>query len=432
MTVAVGFPRRPLHGTALWASHVARWIPALMLAYGMLIWPLIYGRSVDGGPPVQILQNESSALSQIYFPFLLVVSAFTWIATRYGRGSPIASGAIFVIALVIALSNLSVLWSIAPEIALRRAILQTAIVATLILSVQAADDPDGVVARIFWLLVAIMAVNLAAVAMKGPGPLGYEGVYPQKNGLGAAASLAIIVALYQLFSGRPITRLVACGTIILAMFLLVLSKSKTSFGLVLLVPCLALGIAVAARAMQVSAATFIATMLAIAFAVYQLGVASYVWDFSTVAEALFGDPTLTTRTDIWDFAMRMAERRPLLGYGFESFWQAGPESPAAREAPGFIARMPHAHNGYIDILLQLGIVGLGLVIVMQFAAFGAADAALRRRFGLGWLCLCLMLLAGLRNFMESSWFRGFDMFSMIFVIMVALAASIRERRSWNT
>lgn len=428
MTVAMGYYRRPQRGTALWASHVARWVPALMLAYGMLIWPVIYGQSVDGGPPMQVLQNESSALSQIYFPFFLLVSAFAWIATRYGRGSPITSGAIFAIALMIALSNLSVLWSIAPEIALRRAILQTAIVAALVLSVQAADDPDGVVARIFWMLVAIMLINLAAVAIKGSGPLGYEGIYPQKNGLGAAASLAIIVALYQFFTGRPITRIVAFGTIALAMFLLVISKSKTSFGLVLMVPFLALGIAVAARVTQASAATLVAMICAIVFAVYQIGVASYLWDFSTVAEALFGDPTLTTRTDIWDFALRMAERKPILGYGFESFWQAGPESPSVREAPGFVARMPHAHNGYIDIMLQLGFVGLALLIVLQFAAFHAADAALRRRFAMGWLCLCLMLLAGLRNFMESQWFRGFDMFSMAFVIAVALAASIKERR----
>lgn len=430
MSMALPDTRPAFDGTAFWASRLARWIPALMLAYGLLIWPVIYGRSPDTGPASQVVQTESSALSQIYFPALLVVTLFVWIATSYGRRSPLAGGTIALLALLLGLAFASVAWSIAPGIALRRVILQGAIVATLVLSVQAAGDPRGVVNRIFWTLAAIMMLNLAVVAVTSRGPLGYEGIYPQKNGLGAAAALAILFALFQLFAGRPGTRVAAAGTIAVAMVLLVLSQSKTSFGLVFVVPVLAIGIGVVSRATGISVAILFTLLAGLVGAGYGIGVAAHLWDFPTAMAAIFGDPTLTTRTDIWNFALAMIERRPVLGFGFESFWQAGPESPSLREAPGFVARMPHAHNGYIDIALQLGMVGLVLLGAILLGALHSATGAVRRSFGLGWLCLALILFAILVNFLESAWLRGFDAISMVFVIAIAVAASLREEPEW--
>ncbi|MFX7506994.1 hypothetical protein ABTJ37_22015, partial [Acinetobacter baumannii] len=62
MTLSLVAPASHQAGTALWARAVARWLPAVMLLYGLLIWPLIYGRSPDTGPAFQVLQSESSAL----------------------------------------------------------------------------------------------------------------------------------------------------------------------------------------------------------------------------------------------------------------------------------------------------------------------------------------------------------------------------------
>ncbi|MGL4290795.1 MAG: O-antigen ligase family protein [Phreatobacter sp.] len=431
MTLSLVAPASHQAGTALWARAVARWLPAVMLLYGLLIWPLIYGRSPDTGPAFQVLQSESSALSQIYFPFLFLVAGFVWLATSYRRSPALRNTTIVLMALLMALFVMSVAWSIVPGTALRRVVLQGAIVATLVLSVVAADDPRGVVDRIFWMLVAIVLINVAMVAVTRPGPLGYEGVYPQKNGLGAAAALAVIAALHQIFAGTARSRAVAVATLVLAVGLLILSKSKTSLGLAVMIPALALAVCVAARAARLSVAAIVAALFGLVLLVYSLGVAAYVWDFSAVAEALFGDPTLTTRTDIWDFALDMASRRPVLGYGFESFWQAGLESPSVREAPGFVAKMPHAHNGYIDIMIQTGFVGLGLLVVMLASAFHTCGRVLKSAFGLGTLCVMLVLFACFYNFLESAWFRGFDFISMAFVIAVTLAASEWERARWR-
>jgi O-antigen ligase len=71
---------------------------------------------------------------------------------------------------------------------------------------------------------------------------------------------------------------------------------------------------------------------------------------------------LSGRTTIWAVSLLSIAKRPLLGYGFHGFWRENAEALTAR---AFIPNhwdAPHAHNGYIETLLELGIVGL--VIVM--------------------------------------------------------------------
>ena len=73
------------------------------------------------------------------------------------------------------------------------------------------------------------------------------------------------------------------------------------------------------------------------------------------------DPTLTGRTGIWEALFRRVEERPLLGYGFGAFWQdrLGPSWFIKHEVQW---SAPNAHNGWLDMLVQLGWIGLALAI----------------------------------------------------------------------
>ncbi|MGF7159485.1 O-antigen ligase [Rhodoligotrophos appendicifer] len=420
-------------GTEIWARAVARWLPALILFYSLFIWPVLYGQSPDTGPALaeRVAETQSTLLNQLFFPAMFLTAAFVWVATSYRRSAALWQPALILVALLLGLFILSTLWSVAPDTALKRAILQITIVGALVLSIVAASDPEAVVDRIFWMLAAVLLVNLGVVAVTAPGPLGYEGLFPQKNGLGAAAALGVLFALHHAATRVGLARLAALGLLLAGLALLVLSRSKTSLGLAVLVPVLTLFICVTARACRLSVPLLVSGLTIAAVLVFYLGVGSYVWTFDSVAYALFGDPTLTTRTDIWVFATSMASRLPILGYGFESFWQTGVESPSFREAPGFIARMPHAHNGYIDILLQTGWVGLTLLGIVLWTALGLAGRVLKQHFGLGYLCVTLMVFLMLYNLLESAWFRGFDYMSMVFVIALSLAATARRTAPWN-
>ena len=73
------------------------------------------------------------------------------------------------------------------------------------------------------------------------------------------------------------------------------------------------------------------------------------------------DATLTGRTDIWQAVLDSIMRRPLLGYGYGAFWN-GLQGESANVILACGWAVPHAHNGFLEVWLQLGLVGLSLLI----------------------------------------------------------------------
>jgi exopolysaccharide production protein ExoQ len=78
-------------------------------------------------------------------------------------------------------------------------------------------------------------------------------------------------------------------------------------------------------------------------------------------------PTLTGRVQLWILSCVAALRRPWLGYGYEAFWL--PDT-------AFVQRIwhvmnwnaPSAHNGFIELWLELGIIGT-LLFLLGFAYY---------------------------------------------------------------
>jgi O-antigen ligase len=82
-------------------------------------------------------------------------------------------------------------------------------------------------------------------------------------------------------------------------------------------------------------------------------------DLSGAVLRLLGrDATLTGRTDIWK-AVLSFHTNPLIGTGYESFWLGGRIDRVATIL-GYKG-IAEAHNGYLQIYLDLGWIGLGLL-----------------------------------------------------------------------
>ncbi|MGB3190019.1 MAG: O-antigen ligase [Limnoraphis sp.] len=81
-------------------------------------------------------------------------------------------------------------------------------------------------------------------------------------------------------------------------------------------------------------------------------------------QAIGKDPSLTGRADIWFWVGEMIEKRPLLGYGFKAFWN-GLDGPSAYIIRAARWDVPYSHNGVLDLLLDIGYVGL-LLYIMGF------------------------------------------------------------------
>jgi exopolysaccharide production protein ExoQ len=116
-------------------------------------------------------------------------------------------------------------------------------------------------------------------------------------------------------------------------------------------------------------------------------------NIATVSELLGRDNTLTGRTEVWSAVLPTMERQPLTGYGLGSFW-----TDARRQ----FYEIPTAHNGYLDILLELGEVGLGFYTVWLLSCARQLHRALTQDYDWASLAICFLLMGLLYNTTESA------------------------------
>jgi len=81
---------------------------------------------------------------------------------------------------------------------------------------------------------------------------------------------------------------------------------------------------------------------------------------AAIAPLIGRDAQLTGRVDLWLILPSYIAERPWLGYGFGAFWVADSANVSLIwNAVGWTP--PHAHDGWLDALLELGVVGLALL-----------------------------------------------------------------------
>ncbi|NJN01329.1 MAG: O-antigen ligase family protein [Leptolyngbyaceae cyanobacterium SL_1_1] len=153
----------------------------------------------------------------------------------------------------------------------------------------------------------------------------------------------------------------AIGTVIL-------STSKTG----LIVSLLILAILIAYRFYQWKGKETILFLDLSAMALASTAVVVFSF-WNPIMYGLGRDPTLTGRTLIWEIVIQKIWQKPLLGYGVSAFWATG--SPYAVEVGINVANdyiPPHSHNGFLELALSIGLVGLTLFVVDFCQSYGLA------------------------------------------------------------
>jgi len=161
-----------------------------------------------------------------------------------------------------------------------------------------------------------------------------------------------------------------------------------------------------------------------------LAVAAVFFDlFSVIVNMLGRESTLTGRTELWPLLLSM-DFNPIFGTGYESFW-LGQRLLYVWDIYGI--KLQEAHNGYLEVYLHLGLVGLFLLIGMLFVAFRRACAELMGDLDWGCLRLGILFAIVVFNWTEAG-FRPLHLFGFAFYcILVAYpsrsAAGLRASAS---
>ncbi len=285
---------------------------------------------------------------------LLAVMQFRWTAWLLLH-SPALVG-LLLVALV------SPIWAQTPDLVFRRAIsllgtsLFGVVLASRLTFAEQLRLTRGVLrmAALGCLVLFVVAPSHAFATDYGTGTI--RGIFPHKNLFGAAMALGLLAEWYIMEEGG-FGRIVKFVSLSLFCGLLLVSRSVTSIvtvGGTLIIMWLY------ERFHRRYHIPLPAILLF--FAALVVCVAFFGADTSIFTEMLGRSKDLTGRADLWHSVGTMILARPFLGYGFSGFWDgASLESYAVEKYVGWSPN--YSHNGYLEILLNLGIVGTGLFLI---------------------------------------------------------------------
>lgn len=364
-----GSRSRPSNAIAGWlgANARQRMAAAMVALVGLMLVSMVTvsfqgvdaaAESEQGDVVRQIL------LGGLFIVFLLVAGPTP---PALGSGSRRAGGLPLPFSMIIFLGYclISVSWAIAPLVSLRRLGL-TVIVIWMIFRAVGELGYGRTVKLIRWTLLGVMVANFISLLIPGvglqpdtpggdPGVVGdWRGLQPHKNIGGAVCAFTMI---FFLFDRRSISTYILVPVLMACALFLYFSHSKTSEG-VLLVALLS-GWLIRPYSADYRALLAPALVIGAGLAL-QLGTL-YLGNLSV----MMADPSaLSGRSQIWPLLLTYASEHPLKGAGFGSFWQIGDDSPIYSFTDGWIAEYAgHGHNGFLDLLVTLGVPGLLLGVL---------------------------------------------------------------------
>lgn len=254
----------------------------------------------------------------------------------------------------------------------------------------------------------------------------WRGVFSHKNIAGPVIAAIGFVGLFLMRQGR-----LAIGTAILvAAFIFVWNTgSKTAAGLI---PITVLVVFLPRLfGLHQLTAPIILTGLVVG-TIVTVGIA-LSGPVARLAETMLPDMTYTGRLAIWEFSLDMIANRPWAGYGYESFWGivARNQTDMHFDMAWDVRNIVHAHNGYLDIALTMGLPAL-LVALLVFVLAPLRDYArtplLKTNVLLADLFLMMLTYTLLNALLESFFFRRADPVWIVFVL-AALGLRLVARRA---
>lgn len=224
------------------------------------------------------------------------------------------------------------------------------------------------------LLLCVLSVTVFPVVGIDPyHENAWRAIFYQRNNCALTCTLFLVVGLHAPKRGL-VEQLIRGSVIVLSLLFVIMSASRTGWLLATLALILTYGTRLVARMRSLDRLLFL-MVIAVPTVALALVIAN---NFTQVLAAMDKDPTMTQRTVIWAETIPSILKHPYLGYGYSAFWRGlNGESMQAVLVTGWMEGQ--AQDGYLDILLQLGLVGL-VPVMMLFARAGMhAVAAMERR-----------------------------------------------------
>ena len=408
---------------------IALWVPILWvgIASSRMVSQWLQPGSLNGTPDVYL---DGSPLDRLILSVLMALGFVVLVV----RGRQVlsllrANRAILVFFLYCAVSSL---WSDYPEVAFKRSIKASGDLVMVLIILTESDRLTALkrsLARLSFVLVPVSVLfikyypELGRAYGRWEGVQYFIGVAADKNMLGKICLIFGLASawrfLHEIMAEKETRKtgpLIAHGTTAFtALWLTWEAHSLTSLSCLLL----AVGLMTALKLPIVARKPALIHLL-VAFMLAASSCVLFSDAGSGLVQTLGRDPTLTGRTEVWNRVLGMSPNG-LLGTGFESFWLG----QRLQQLWSIFWWHPNeAHNGYIEIFLNLGWVGIALLTLMLVTGYRNAVKAFQQNENAGNLLLAYFVTVVAYSLTEA----GFRMMNPVWITCLLSITAIPEAR----
>lgn len=352
------------------------------ISFAIFIFITFFGTSL---PSFQSTMQEqgvdeietSNIVTQLIYPALFFLSFLAFLSNHKKAISIITEEKIFSILLLYML--ITIFWSDFPLVSFKRwfQIFTYFIVIIVFLSYSKnIGELLGIVKPILYLFIIIsLFVVLLIPGAKDPTFGSWRGLSPQKNSFGQRSVVATVLsAILFMYENNRLKRIIALTMLIIAITLVIGSFSSTALTALFIFIFLSTLFYIKNEIFKRIGAGYFLFFTTIFFtATLFIVVSVFFPEVLDLFQGIFGKEgsLQNDRSRLWQVILLNISQHPMLGCGFQGFWVL--DSPIIQMLYNSFIWLPiQGHNGYLDMINEIGLIGFSLFLFVIFNYFRQA------------------------------------------------------------
>lgn len=377
--------------------------------------------------------TEGNIYDKLFYGPLTIFGIFVLVRKKINWGIMIKKNKWLLILFLF--MGLSILWSGFPVVSFKRLIKAFGSMVMALIVLTTCNRKTAFTTVLRW--VSYIHIPFSIITIKYfrtigvnwnnfSGEASWIGLATSKNTLGQVAAISAIYFIWDWTKnkGKNTARIIALLYFLMSLYLLKGSDnavSMTSVSIFLLALFLFLRIRLI-KSNPLKVKRFFVTCVLLILGILSILIVHTFVNFSEksplgmIINFVGRDMTLTGRTEIWNDVFNIASKSPLIGVGYGGFWI------------GRIANIPwtekltwtlgQAHNGYVDLYLQLGFIGVFIMLILIGSAVRELTVTYKADYDLGILRMILFLTILFVNITETTFLRGDHYLWFLFLLTV--------------
>ena len=375
---------------------------------------LFFGTTLPSQKTITTINDVATEdpVKQVLLPFLYLLS-FISLLSKKSQAIDLIKKEKY-LSLFLLWSLLTVAWSDFPFVSFKRWIQTAGAVMILVAALLHTESEDQAWSHVRTVLIAYIPLSLLSIFLipgtMEPDGTAWRGFTSQKNILGQVSFLSLIIWVGATINGSVGKKMIGLFLIGLSFILLIGSKSTNSLLTCVTLLILASALYTSGKFISPVVGKMISSILILSFFASLLVIFLLQPHAASALVGLFEkDISFTGRTDIWSLMIEEIKNHWIFGCGFQGYWST-PKPSLEMLLYDLQWQINTAHQGYLDILNETGIIGFSIFLMMMIFYFKNLWHREKSQYW-SWVVTGVLLL----NFMESTLFRSDDVCGCLFL-----------------